>query len=372
MGKNFHYIGLIPGELNGATVTDSALQLYDSSKQHLNKEIRFERLPYNADYFNENRITALSSEDMKRLREFDQIFLGAIGDPTKIKPGVLENGILLKIRQDFDQYVNLRPIILYEGTKSILIGKDHRHINFIVCRENTEGLYVNTGGTFNEGKDNEYSIQEMKCSYQGIKRVGEYAIQLAKERKRFDKPRVHFIFKENVLTHAGKTWNRVIDEMKDTHKDVDIVYQHFDFFLMDMVGKPEKFDVVVMENFMGDGGTDLGSMISGGIGKGVSGNLNPPRIFPSMFEPIHGTAPDKWYDMKNGELVPGTYNKDLVQLIKPEGAILSFSMMLDFIGENKTAQVMKEAALNNLRDPEYETKKLDELVEQACKFAENS
>ncbi len=230
-----HRVGVIAGDLNGITVTDSTLSLYPCFRPALIREIFHDRLPYNADYFNENHITELGEEELKQLATYDQLYLGAVGDPTKIKPGVLEVGILLKIRQAFDQYVNLRPVVLPEGVQSPIVGKDHRHINFEILRENTEGLYVAKGEVLNEGTDDEVGIQQMECSYKGVKRLAEFAVERARARKRFEKPRVHFVFKTNILTYAGKPWTRVQREFEEKYLDVEFGYMHFDNFLMQMV-----------------------------------------------------------------------------------------------------------------------------------------
>jgi 3-isopropylmalate dehydrogenase len=367
-----HRIAVIAGDLNGVTVTEAALRLGEvATRRFASKEVAHYSLPYNVDYFLKRRIKELGDEELEVLRQFDQIFLGAIGDPTRMKPGVIENGLLLKVRQAFDQYVNLRPVILVQGVPSVVVGKGPADINFEICRENSEGFYVNQGHIENPGTDDEVAFQVMKCSYRGVKRLAEFAAEraLTREGRRPDrKPRLHVVFKTNILTFAGSPWIRVYEEFKKTRKDLDVRYMQVDNFVMQMVQNPEQFDVVITENMFGDIATDLGAVLQGGIGVAVSGNLNPTRRFPSMFEPIHGTAPDKWYDTKDGEYVPGTFRPDLVQLVRPEAAFMSYAMMLEFIGEKKAADVMRGAALANLRNPDYKTKRLDELVKQACDF----
>lgn len=367
MAKDYHDIALIPGDLNGKTVTNAALELSKAAKPLYKKPIRAHTYKYNADYFLKHNIEELGPKELERLAEYDQIFLGAIGDPTKIKPGVLEIGILLKLRQAFDQYVNLRPVVLPEGVKSILAGKDHKDINFEICRENSEGLYIGAGWVEKQGTEDEVAHQVMKCSYKGVKRLAEFALERARKRKRFEKPRLHFVFKKNVLTYAAAPWTRVENEFREQHPDVDIRYMHIDNFLMQMLLKPEQFDVVLTENMFGDIATDAGAIIQGGIGSAVSGNINPTGEYPSMFEPIHGSAPDKWYETRDGKYIPGTFKPDLVQRVKPEAAFLSYSMMLEQMGETKVAEAIKQAALENIRDPKYQEKTLDELTEQACK-----
>ncbi|MDO8265122.1 MAG: isocitrate/isopropylmalate family dehydrogenase [Candidatus Parcubacteria bacterium] len=368
MEKDFHNIAVIPGDLNGVTVTDAVLKISEALKGKLTKPIKHTRFEYNADYFLKNNIKELGERELSELKKYDQIFLGAIGDPVKIAPGILELGILLKIRQKFDQYVNLRPIILPEGVPSVIVGKTSKDINFEVCRENSEGLYIGEGRIENKGTEEEVGYQIMKCSYKAVKRLAEFAEKRVLARKKGGKPTLHFVFKTNVLVYASAPWIRVFDEYKD-RQDIDVKYMHIDNFMMQMILKPEQFDVVITSNTFGDIATDLGAVIQGGIGTAVSGNINPTKQFPSMFEPIHGTAPDRWYEVDDkGALIPGTFSPEKVQTIKPEAAFLAYAMMLEQMEEIKAGQILKEAALCNIRDPQYKTKKLDQLIEQASSF----
>ncbi len=368
MDNSYHNIAVIPGDLNGITVTNAILKLSEATTDLLKKPIKHTKFDYNSDYFLKHNLKELGDAELNELKKYDQIFLGAIGDPVKIKPGVVEIGILLKLRQAFDQYVNLRPIILPEGVPSVLVGKDHTDINFEICRENSEGLYVDAGWIEKKGTDEEAGYQIMKCTYKGVKRLAEYAEKRAFARKKGEKPTLHFVFKTNVLTYAANSWQRVFEEYQ-TREDIDVKYLHIDNFLMQMLINPKQFDVVITENMFGDIITDAGAIIQGGIGSAVSGNINPTGKCPSMFEPIHGTAPDKWYEIdRNGNYLPDTYCPEKIQLIKPEAAFFSYAMMLEQMGETKAAESIKEAALANLRDPEYSSKNLDELVEKACNF----
>ncbi|GBE20647.1 3-isopropylmalate dehydrogenase [archaeon BMS3Abin17] len=370
--KDYHNIAVIPGDLNGITVTDAVLKLSEAISDKLKKPIKHTTFNYNADYFLEQGITELGEKELNELAKYDQIFLGAIGDPVKIKPGILELGIILKLRQSFDQYVNLRPIVLPEGVKSVLSDKTSKDINFEICRENSEGLYVGKGKVLNEGTEDETGIQEMICTYKGVKRLTEFAIERARERKRFEKPKIHFVFKTNVLTYAAVPWTRVLNEFREKYPDIEFLYMHIDNFMMQMVVAPEQFDVVVTENMFGDIATDLGAVLQGGIGSAVSGNINPFGTFPSMFEPIHGSVPKRWYEVsENGDYIPGTKNLEKINTVKPEAAFLSYSMMLEQIGETEAAKAMKEATLNNLRDPEYKDKTVTYLTEKASEFIKN-
>ncbi|MCB9359181.1 3-isopropylmalate dehydrogenase [Candidatus Woesearchaeota archaeon] len=362
-------IGVIAGDLNGITVTDATLSLYTEIKPVLSRRLNHISVPYNVDYFLEHNITELGEKELNYLKTFDQLFLGAIGDPIRMKPGVIENGLLLRIRQAFNQYVNRRPIILPKGVDSPIVGKDHNHINFEICRENTEGLYVNRGAIYNQGTDEEYAIQEMHISYKALTQLTEYAVNLARERKRFDVPKVTFVFKKNVLTKAAPIWDRVEEESRERYPDIKFDYSHVDIFAMNMIDRPEIFDVIVTENLFGDIVTDLGAKLQGGIGTGVSGNINPTGIYPSMFEPLHGTAPDKWYKRDDsGLLIPGSFDPGLTQLIKPEATFRAYAMMLETMGELTAARIVEEAALNNMRHERYKEMRLDELTENAQNY----
>lgn len=264
MTNGYHNIAVIPGDLNGATVTDAALKLSAAVSGRLGKPIQHTIFPYNADYFLEKGITGLGSDELAELRQHDQIFLGAVGDPNKIKPGVLEVGILLKVRQAFDQYVNLRPVVLPEGVPSVLVGKGPDDINFEIIRENSEGLYVDKGRIENKGTDEEVGIQEMWCSYKGVKRLADYAAERAIARKKGDKPTLHFVFKTNVLTYAASPWHRVFEEYAG-RDDINVNYMHIDNFGAQMILNPGQFDVVITENMFGDIMTDIGAILQGAL-----------------------------------------------------------------------------------------------------------
>jgi len=365
----FHEIAVTHGDLNGGTVTDAFLTVLNAMGSHLDYEVRTTNHNYNTDYFLENNITELGKKELDILKKYDAIYLGAIGEPTKMTAGVIEVGYLLKIRQEFEQTVNLRPVILPEGVPSRIVGKNHRHINMEICRQNSEGLYVNEGTIENEGTDDEVATQVMRCSYKAIKSLMEFAKERAIARNRQKK--VTMVFKNNVLKHASIPWNRVFEEYKsDTQIDID--YMHIDAFVMAMIEKPEVFDVVITENMFGDIATDLGAVLQGGIGSAISGNLNLNGKFPSMYEPVHGTAPDLWYRKdENGLYIPNSFTPDLITRVKPEAALLSGAMMLEHLGETKAANVLKEAALKNIRDPEYKNKTLDQLTQQVIDYLRN-
>lgn len=368
--KTPHKIALIPGDLHGETVTSSAANVAARLGNLLTRPIQHTVHNFNADYFLREDIKKLGDEELSTLSKYDSIFLGAVGDPTKIKPGVLEVGILLELRQKFDQYVNYRPIKLPEGVPSILVGKTHEDINFHIHRENSEGLYIGKGHIENEGTDDEVATQEMECSYRAIKRLMNFAIGMARKESRFDRPRIDTVFKTNILTYVAGPWNRVREEAVAANPDIDFGYIHIDAFGAKMVKKPEELDHIITENMFGDITTDLGAELQGGIGSAVSGNINPTREFPSMFEPIHGTAPDKWYVTdSNGDYLPNIMvARAVFEAIKPEGAILAYAMMLEHLKEDRAAEVMKNAALENMRDPDYDKMSTQDLEVKARRF----
>jgi len=365
----YHNVALLKGDLNGKTVSDAVLEVDKEARVLMGKPIEWTPLPYgDVDYYLEHNIIELGEKELSELKKYEQIFLGAVGDPTRIAPGIMEVGTLLKIRQEFDQYVNLRPVILPEGVPSIIVGKNHKDINFIICRENSEGLYVDAGWVEKKGTEDEAGYQIMKCTYKGVKRLMEYAVEKAKARKKGDKPTIHIVFKTNILTYAAVPWKRVLKEYQE-RDDITVKYMHIDNFMMQMVGEPKQFDVVITENMFGDISTDLGAMIQGGIGTAVSGNINPTGKFPSMFEPIHGTAPDKWYEKdEKGEYIAGSFVPEKVQQIRPEAALLAYAMMLEHMGELRASKAVENAVLADIKDPDYKVKRLDQLVEQACGF----
>ena len=222
-------------------------------------------------------------------------------------------------------------------------------------------MYADLGKVDNPGTEEEIAYQTMKCTYKGVKRLAEFAEQRAFARKKGDKPTLHFVFKTNVLKYAAVPWIRVFEEYAK-RKDINSKYMHVDNFGAQMLKNPAQFDVVLTENMFGDIMTDIGAELQGGMGTAASGNINPPGQYPSMFEPVHGTAPDRWYGSD------GKRDASLVQTIRPEAAFLSYAMMLEQMGETKAAEAIKAAALKNIRDTHYNSKKLDELVEQACIF----
>jgi 3-isopropylmalate dehydrogenase len=260
------------------------------------------------------------------LAKADVILLGAVGDPT-VPSGVLERGLLLKLRFAFEHYINLRPAKLYPGVTSPITN--NKGIDFLVVREGTEGLYVGAGSLKDEGTKTELAIEESINTYKGIERVIRDAFNRAQNRPRKKLTLVH---KNNVLIRAGGLWTRVFNEIAKEFPDVTTDYLHVDAASMFFVTNPERFDVVVTDNLFGDIITDIAAAICGGIGLAASGNINPTGAFPSMFEPVHGSAPD----------IAGK------NLADPTATVLSIAMMLNHLGETKAAAEVEAAVAADL------------------------
>ncbi len=252
----------------------------------------------------------LSDATLDELRRFDAILLGAVGTPA-VPPGVIERGLLLKMRFELDLYVNQRPFTAP--------GHD-----FVVIRENTEGPYVGEGGVLRRGTRHEVATQGSVNTRMGVERCVRYAFELASTRPRRHLTLVH---KTNVLTFAGDLWQRTFDEVATEFPDIATAYHHVDAATIYFVQDPQRYDVIVTDNLFGDILTDLGGAVSGGVGLASSANLNPARTGPSMFEPVHGSAPD----------IAGTGTAD------PRAAILSAALMLDFLGESDAAERIRRA-----------------------------
>jgi 3-isopropylmalate dehydrogenase len=255
--------------------------------------------------------------------------LGAIGHPD-VKPGILEKGILLKLRFYFDQYINLRPVKLYEGVETPIKGKGPEDIDFVVVRENTEGLYAGAGGCLKRGTPDEVAIQESINTRKGVERCIRYAFEYC--RKRNKRKKLTLCGKTNVLTFAFDLWERTFNEIAEEYPDIETDYGHVDAICMWMVKNPEWFDVIVTDNMFGDIITDLGAMIQGGMGIAAGANINPEGI--SMFEPIGGSAPK--YTGK--------------QIINPIAAISSAQIMLETLGESTASSLIEASVIKVLRD----------------------
>jgi len=280
----------------------------------------------------------------------DAIYLGAIGHPD-VKPGILERGILLKLRFLLDQYVNLRPVKLYPGVETPLKNKGPEDIDLVVVRENTEGFYVGSGGFFKKGTPDEVAIQESINTRKGVERCIRYAFDLCRKRNKAKK--LTLCGKTNVLTYAFDLWDRAFKEISMDYPDITTDYAHVDAISMWLIKNPEWFDVIVTDNMFGDIITDIGAIIQGGMGIAAGGNINPQGT--SMFEPIGGSAPK--YKGKN--------------VINPLAAISACQMMLEHLEEENSARLIEKAVIKVLtRDIKslsagemgYGTKEVGDLV----------
>jgi 3-isopropylmalate dehydrogenase len=315
-------IAVIPGDGTGPEVVREGLKVLGVASAKYNLKLNFENYDFGGERYLKTGET-LPDSAIEELRKHDSIFLGAIGHPD-VKPGVLELGILLKARFALDQYINLRPVKLYPNVETPLKDKGPEHIDFVVIRENTGGIYTGVGGTMQKGTPLEIATQVMLYSRPIVERCMRYAYEFT--RKRNKRKLLTLVHKCNVLTHTGDLWVRVHKEMGDAdYKDVKQDYNHVDACTMWFVKSPEFYDVIVTENLFGDIITDLAAMIQGGLGIAAGGNINPDGV--SMFEPMGGSAPK--YTGKN--------------VINPLAAISAAGMMLETIGEVAAGNAIERA-----------------------------
>jgi 3-isopropylmalate dehydrogenase len=328
MSEKTYKIAVIGGDGTGPEVVNEGLKVLKTiAAQH---DFAYETITYDVGGERYRRTGEILPDSIfQELKKVDAIYLGAIGDPD-IKPGILEKGILLRMRFEMDQYINLRPVVLYDPRFCPLKDKTEEDIDFIVVRENTEGLYCGAGGFLKKGTKNEIAIQESINSYKGVERVIRFAFDYARRRNKQKK--VTLCGKTNVLTYAHDLWERVFHEVAEEYSDIETEYANVDAICMWMVKSPEWFDVIVTDNMFGDIITDLGAMIQGGMGIAAGGNINPNGV--SMFEPIGGSAPK--YTGKN--------------VINPLAAICALSMLLDNIGEHRAALNVEEVVRMVLKD----------------------
>jgi 3-isopropylmalate dehydrogenase len=321
--SNIVKLGVIPGDGIGPEVTLHAVRALELAAP----ELEFQKTEFD---FGARRYLAsgevLTEADMALLAKQDVLLLGAIGDPA-VPSGVLERGFLLKLRFGFDHFVNLRPTKLYAGVPSPLAKPGE--IDFVVVREGTEGLYLGQGESTDKGTDKELSTEVSVNTARGVERIVRYAFELASTRKRKKLTLVH---KHNVLVRAGWLYQDTVTRIAKDYPQVSHDYLHIDAATIFMVTDPARFDVIVTDNLFGDILTDLAAAISGGIGLAASGNLNPTGEYPSMFEPVHGSAPD----------IAGQ-NK-----ANPTAAILSAAMLLSHLGNIEAANKIEQAVAKSL------------------------
>lgn len=317
-----HRLAIIGGDGIGPEVVAQGLRVLDALEAR--HGFTTERVDYDLGgrrYLDTGEV--LSDETLAELAGHDAIYLGAIGTPD-VPPGVLERGMLLKLRFSFDQYVNHRPVKLYPGVTSPIAGLTPDRCDFVVVRENTESVYAGAGGSIHRGTPAEVATQESLNTRHGVERIVRYAYEQARGRERRHLTLCH---KTNVLVNAGDLWWRTFHEVGEEYPDVTTDYVHVDAACLYFVTQPERFDVVVTENLFGDIITDLGAAVQGGMGLATSGNLNPSGDFPSMFEPVHGSAPD----------IAGQDRAD------PTAAVLALALLLESLGESAAAADVEAA-----------------------------
>jgi 3-isopropylmalate dehydrogenase len=316
-------LAVIGGDGIGPEVVAEALKVLKASG------LSFEETSYDLGAHRWHRTgETLPDAVLEEIRGHDALMLGAVGDPS-VPSGVLERGLLLRLRFELDHYVNLRPVRLYPGVGTPLAGVRPESVNMVVVREGTEGPYAGAGGVLRKGTPAEVATQESLNTAFGVTRVVRYAYNLAAQRSRQHLTLVH---KTNVLTYAGDLWQRVLAEVGGDFPGVKVDYSHVDAATMFLVTQPERFDVIVTDNLFGDILTDLGAAVAGGIGLAASGNINPERTAPSMFEPVHGSAPD----------IAGQQKAD------PTAAILSAAMLCEHLGFTAEAARIEQAVADDL------------------------
>ncbi|WP_243074688.1 3-isopropylmalate dehydrogenase [Microbacterium sp. SS28] len=323
-------LAVIPGDGIGPEVIAEAEKVLDAATA--GSDIRFDKTAFSlgASRFLETGDT-LTDADLESIKGHDAILLGAVGgvpgDP-RLKDANIERGLLLKLRFELDHYVNLRPSKLYPGAPGPLA--EPGDIDFVVVREGTEGPYVGNGGSIRRGTPHEVANETSVNTAFGVERVVRYAFDLAERRSK----RVTLVHKTNVLVHAGGIWKRVVDEVALEHPEVAVDYIHVDAATIYLVTNPGRFDVIVTDNLFGDILTDLAGAVTGGIGLAASGNINPDGAFPSMFEPVHGSAPD----------IAGQQKAD------PTAAILSIALLLDHLGLRHEAHRVTRAVEDDIAE----------------------
>ena len=322
MGKEYN-VAVMPGDGTGPEVVAEGIKVLDAASKALGFTLRYTHYDIGGERYKKTG-EILPDSVLDELRQFKVIFLGAIGHPD-VKPGILEKGILLRTRFELDQYINLRPVKLYEGVDTPLKNKGPKEIDFVVVRENTEGLYAGAGGCLKKGTKDEVAVQESINTRKGVERCLRYAFEYTKKRNKDNK--LTLCGKTNVLTYAFDLWERTFYEIAPEYPGIKTDYAHVDATCMWMVKNPEWFDVVVTDNMFGDIITDLGAMIQGGMGIAAGGNINPEGV--SMFEPIGGSAPK--YTGKN--------------IINPLAAISAAQMMIETLGLEASAARIEKAVV---------------------------
>ena len=338
-------LAVIPGDGIGSEVVAEGLKVLEVAASQFDLAVETTEYELGAKLWHRTGET-LPDSVAAELAQQEAIYLGAVGDPS-VPSGVLERGLLLRLRFDFDHYVNLRPVRLYPGVDSPLAGVSPEDIDMLVVREGTEGPYAGAGGVLRKGTRHEIATQDSVNTRFGVERVVRYAFEKAAVRPRRKLTLVH---KDNVLTYAGDLWQRAVKEVGAEYPQVSVDYCHVDAAAMFFVNQPGRFDVVVTDNLFGDIITDIGAAVTGGIGLAASGNINPDNTFPSMFEPVHGSAPD----------IAGQGKAD------PTATVLSAATMLDHLGAPEAARRVEAAVSADLK-----TRAADDAVRSTTQIGDD-
>jgi tartrate dehydrogenase/decarboxylase / D-malate dehydrogenase len=334
VAEGFH-IAAIPGDGIGCEVVPAALEVLEDISKKFGVRFQFVTYDWGSDFYIKHG-RMMPPDALDQLRGSDAILLGAIGHPA-IQDHITLNGLLLPIRRAFDQYVNVRPAILYPGVRSPLTGVSPGEVDLVVVRENTEGEYAQAGGFVHQGNPSEVAVQVSVFTRQGVERVMRYAFDLAVRRN--GKTRVTSITKSNAQGYGMVLWDRVFDEVKSDYPQVETESLLVDAAAVHFVRRPQSFDVVVASNLFGDILSDLSAALTGSIGLAPSANLDPLRRFPSMFEPVHGSAPD----------IAGK------GVANPLATFLSAAMMLDHLGLPRESALLSSAIRSVLRERRVRT-----------------
>lgn len=335
-------IAVMPGDGVGKEVVPAGLRVLGVAAKKFGFTYTTTDYPFGAEHYLETRVT-LPDSALKELAAHDAILFGAVGaDPrgnAQIPQGLIETDILLKMRFELDQYINLRPTRLLPGVPTPLANIQPADIDMVIVRENTEGLYCQNGGFLYKGTKHEVANQIEVTTRHGVERAIRYAFEYAKS---FGRKKVTLVAKTNVLRYAHNLWMRAFEEVKGDYSGIETEYHHVDACTMYMVTRPKIYDVIVTTNMFGDIITDLGAAIQGGMGMAASGNINPTRQAASMFEPVHGSAPD----------IAG---KDMAN---PIATFLSVAMMLDFLDQKPAADAIRQACETVVADKQNQTRDL--------------
>ena len=323
-------VAVIEGDGIGREVTPAAIRVLEAAASQQGFGFALEHFPWGSEhYFEHGRM--MPEDGLERLRRFDAIFFGAVGDP-RLQDNVTLNGLLLPIRRGFDQFACVRPAVLYPGVPCPLAGRQPGDIDFIVVRENTEGEYAQVGGLLYPDSPHGVAVQAALFTRHGTERVIRFAFDLAQRRGR--KRRLTSVTKSNAQGFSMAFWDRVFVEVARDYPDIETESLLVDAACMDLVRRPQDFDVIVASNLFGDILTDLSAAITGSLGLAPSANLNPAKTSPSMFEPVHGSAPD----------IAGR------GIANPMAAVLAGAMMIDFLGQPAAARAVDEAVVATLAE----------------------